>query len=356
MKNRFRHLLFSSSRYVIFFFAILFAFVTAYMIFTQGNLPLNWGRFTYNTWGTILFLLLLSVVYTIVYGVWRMATFGIPLRKILSAAEKIKNGDLSARIETEDKKEEDRNEFDIIIDHFNAMANELSSIETLKTDFISNVSHEIKTPLTIIQNQCTILQGDSLTKEEIAEATNSIRENSQRLSDMITNILRINKLENQEIFLAPTKFDLCEQIRESVIDLEPVWETKNIEPVLDIPNYLEINSDRELLSLVWHNLLSNAFKYTDEGSVTVRVKPDGKKVRVDVVDTGCGFSESEKEKIFDKFYQSDTSHKSAGNGLGLALVKRIADIIGADIQVNSEQGKGSTFTVILDKNGREQKN
>lgn len=347
MKRRFRYLIFSSNRYIIFFFALLFAFVSAFLIFTRGD-EISFEALMNNSSGTLLYLLLLSVVYTIVFGIWRMANFSIPLKKILAASERLKRGDLSTKIEVEEKKEENKNEFDLIIDYFNSMIDELSGIETLKTDFISNVSHEIKTPLTIMQNQCALLLSDSLSDEERKEAARSISVTSQQLSEMITNILRLNKLENQEIFLAPTEFDVCEQLRQAMISFESVWEAKNIEPVLEIPDVQYIKSDSELLNLVWHNLLSNAFKYTESGSVTIKLVRDGKKVRISIIDTGCGFSIDEKDKIFDKFYQIDTSHKSSGNGLGLALVKRIADILGAQIEAESEVGKGSTFTIILD--------
>ena len=225
------------------------------------------------------------------------------------------------------------------------MAQELEGIETLRNDFISNVSHELKTPLAVIQNYATILQDPELDEEKKAEYIKSIFDASKRLSTLITNILKLNKLENQQIFPVSAEYDLSEQICQCLLDFESVWENKNINIVTDIDPDIRISADKELMTHVWNNLFSNAFKFTpDNGTVSVSLKQDSE-IRFTVSDTGCGMNDSVKEHIYEKFYQGDSSHSVNGNGLGLPLVKRVLDIVGGKIEVESKAGEGSTFTV-----------
>ena len=231
------------------------------------------------------------------------------------------------------------------------MAEELSGIETLRTDFIANVSHELKTPLAVIQNYGTMLQAPGLSDEERAEYAKAVTDSSRRLADLITNILKLNRLENQQIYPEKKVYNLGEQLCECLLNFERVWEEKSIEIDTDIEEDVLIKSDPELLTLVWNNLFSNAMKFTDiGGKVFLSLKTDGEFAVVRVSDTGCGISPEIGRHIFEKFYQGDTSHATQGNGLGLALVKRVADIVGGDISVSSELGKGSTFTVKLRRN------
>ena len=237
------------------------------------------------------------------------------------------------------------------------MAEELGSVETLRTDFIANVSHELKTPLAVMQNYGTMLQSPDLPDEKRIEYAKGITDNSRRLASLITNILKLNKLENQQIFPVSKRFDLSEQLCESLLQFEEIWEQKDIDIETDIEDEININSDPELLSLVWNNLLSNAFKFTEiGGTVSVQLTADNDFATIKILDTGCGISAETGKHIFEKFYQGDTSHAMLGNGLGLALVKRVVDIMNGEIAVESEVGKGSTFTVRLrrgDINGME---
>lgn len=270
-----------------------------------------------------------------------------PVKKILEATEKITEGDFSVRI-PEGNSFTQQSEFGAIIDNLNKMAEELEGIETLRTDFISNVSHELKTPLATMQNYATLLQTPDLTAEKRFEYANAIMTSTKSLSKLITNILKLNKLENQQIFPDFKDFNLGEQLCECLLGFENIWEQKNIEIETDIAEDVIIHSDPELLSLVWNNLLSNAFKFTDEGGkVFVSLTADEKEIFVSVKDTGCGITKATGEHIFDKFYQGETSHSTQGNGLGLPLVKRVIDIVKAQISVQSEIGVGSTFTVTL---------
>ena len=275
------------------------------------------------------------------------AAYDTPMQKISDATKQVAEGDFTVRIEP--IHDEDKEDYlDLMIHDLNAMIAELGSIETLKTDFISNVSHEIKTPISVIQNYAQLLQADKLTEAERKDYSGAIYDAAQRLSMLITNILRLNRLENQQIRLAAEPFDLSEQLTGCLLGFETVWEEKQIDINPEIEDGVIISSDRELLSIVWNNLLSNAFKFTEpDGTVSVSLKSEEEAAVVCIADTGCGISPEAVRHIFDKFYQGDTSHASQGNGLGLALVKRIIDMTGGEISVKSVPGEGSTFIVKL---------
>ena len=274
-------------------------------------------------------------------------TYEKPLQAISEATKEVAAGDFSVRIDS--IHDESRQDYlDVMIRDLNTMIAELGTIETLKTDFISNISHEIKTPLAIIQNYAKLLQSDTLTEEERREYSAAISDTTARLSTLITNILKLNRLENQEIGLATEPFDLSAQLAECLLGFEAIWEEQGIEIAPQIEDDVMVNSDRELLAIVWNNLLSNAFKFTDAGgTVSVTLDRRDGEACVTVRDTGCGISPEALRHIFDKFYQEDTSHAAQGNGLGLALVSRILDMLGGRISVESTPGEGSAFTVRL---------
>ncbi|MBP3309605.1 MAG: HAMP domain-containing histidine kinase, partial [Ruminococcus sp.] len=301
-------------------------------------------------------VILISLLFTAIDAVRRKLMVERPTKRIISAGEKITGGDFSVRIEPFGDNYVYES-FNSIIDCFNKMAEELGSVETLRTDFIANVSHELKTPLAVMQNYGTMLQAPDLPDEKRIEYAKGITDNSRRLASLITNILKLNKLENQQIFPVFNRFDLSEQLCQSLLQFEEIWEQKSIDIETDIEDSIYINSDPELLSLVWNNLLSNAFKFTESnGTVYVSLSADDEYATVKISDTGCGISAETGKHIFEKFYQGDTSHAMRGNGLGLALVKRVVDIMQGEITVESEVGKGSTFTVSLkrgDSNGME---
>ncbi len=296
------------------------------------------------TFGNVVFL---SLVCTAIDAFRRKLTVDRPVKRIVAAAEQIAKGDYSVRIPRL-KSLNRADGLDEIIDCFNKMAEELSGVETLQTDFIANVSHELKTPLSVMQNYGTLLQQPDLSAADRAKYAKSVSDAARRLADLITNILKLNKLENQQIYPTSRPYALKEQLCECLLHFENIWEEKHIEIETDLAEDVIIKADPELMSLVWHNLFSNAFKFTENGGkVSLSMQVENGVATVAVSDTGCGITPEVGKHIFDKFYQGDPSHATQGNGLGLALVRRVISIVGADIAVTSEVGKGSTFTVKL---------
>lgn len=271
--------------------------------------------------------------------------FTKPMLEIGQAARKVASGDFTVRVHSQ-RKDDKKDELEVLIDDFNKMVEELATIETLKSDFISNVSHEIKTPLAIIQSYASALRKDDLPQKEKQEFAITILEASQKLSALVTNVLRLNKLESQEIIQAEP-YALDEQLRVCILALEDKFNEKNIEFDADLEE-ITITSDESLMEIVWNNLLTNAIKYTDpDGIVKVVLKKDAGMAIVSVIDTGCGMNEETCRRIFDRFYQGDTSHSAEGNGLGLSLAKRVVDLVDGKINVKSQPGKGTTFKVMM---------
>lgn len=299
------------------------------------------------TFGNVIFL---SILFTLIDTLRRKFTTEKVTKYISDVAKKIVQGDFSVRITPINRFGVDE-KFNEIIDCFNAMAEELAGVETLRTDFIANVSHEMKTPLAVMQNYGTLLQAPELDKEKRIEYAKGVTDGSRRLADMMTNILKLNRLEKQQIYPRTEEYDLGEQLCECLLNYETIWERKNIEINTQIQEDVKVNTDKELLTLVWNNLFSNAFKFTSEGDmVSVILEADRQYAVVKVIDTGCGMSTEVGTHIFEKFYQGDTSHATQGNGLGLALVKRVVDILQGEISVESRKGEGSTFLVKFRRN------
>lgn len=293
------------------------------------------------------YLVAISFLLSLVLMFFRRYVFMRPLDALQKASRRVAQGDFYVRIPPQ-RKDGKKDEFEVMYEDFNAMVEKLSSIEMLKKDFISNVSHELKTPVAVIQNYASILQSNSLTEAERHEYAQRIDIASTRLSELTTNILQISRLENQKIANNCRVYNLSEQLCSCIIGFEQILDEKNIELVTDLNQSIQIYSDEGLLDVVWNNLLSNALKFTEVGG-TVRISITGKEDVISVVisDTGCGIDEKAIPHIFDKFYQEDTSHATRGNGLGLAMVKRVVELLHGTISVESKPGKGSTFTVSL---------
>ena len=266
-----------------------------------------------------------------------------PIRTLSKAMNQVASGDFKVRLEPTSHIEDVKD----IYEHFNTMTAALDKTEMLQSDFVSNVSHEFKTPINAIEGYAMLLQGTGVNAAEQNDYVENILLNTKRLSNLIGNILLLSKLDNQLVPESRSVFRLDEQIRQSILLLENQWEPKEIEfdVEMDEINYF---GNESMLSQVWNNLLGNAVKFSPIGGfIRIECKKADEQIICSISDEGPGISENEKAHIFDKFYQSDSSHKQEGNGLGLALVKRIVDIAQGHIQVENRPLKGCTFTVVL---------
>ncbi len=339
----------SSSRWSIFgsllFFVSVALTVTATLLIYARVYERSGGDMPVVATVMFLVVLFLSVLWSIADLVRRRIMVDRPVEKILSATEKIAAGDFSVRLEQRHGYPE-FDEYDAIMENLNTMAEALSRSEVLKTDFITGVSHELKTPLAVIQNYALLLKTEEDAEKRKAYA-DTLSKAAANLSVLVTNILQLSKLENEKILPERECLRLDELLADAVFQLEDKIEGKKIELVCDLDE-MEVYSVKGYLEIIFNNLISNAVKFTDEGGrVEVTLKKEEKSVAVRVADTGCGISKETGARIFDKFYQEDTSHVREGNGLGLALVKKVVDLLGASLTVESELGRGSIFTVVL---------
>ncbi len=343
-----KKVLFAFYRFLLFFSVVGFVISCSLMLFlnilqrdtgivyTKENIHFAAIFTLYNA-------MFLGLIFTVFDFIRRKILVQRPVKKIHDFTEKLTNGDFKTRLQPIRI-----GEYNTVVADLNQMAEELSGIETLRTDFVANVSHELKTPLSVLQNYGALLEEPNLPEEKRLEYAKSITRVTKHLSELITNILKLNKLEAQKLNPILISCNLSEMVCECLIGFENEWERKNIEIETDIKEDIYIMTDSEMLLLVWTNLFSNALKFTpDGGKVSVSLKKNDNYVYVSVSDTGCGMDEKTMKHIFDKFYQGDTSHSVKGNGLGLALVKRVVDILNGEINVESTPGEGSTFTVTL---------
>ena len=319
------------NNYVVFFLVVGFAVTCCLMLFvnTLANsmgLTFNEGNIAAAAKITFGNVLLITFLFGTSDYIRRRITVDRPVKKITDATEQIMQGDFSVRVPPmHGSAVEGFNRIGLAI---NQMATELGSVETLRADFIANVSHEMKTPRAVMQNYGTMLQQPELEEEKRIEYAKAVTDSSCRLADMMTNILKLNRLENQQIFPQTTEYDLGEQLCECLLQYENVWEQADIEIETDIEVDVRVKADTELLALVWNNLFSNAFKFTEVGgTVSLTLTATERQAIVKIKDTGCGMSPDVGAHIFEKFYQGDTSHATQGNGLGLPLVKRVVDIM-----------------------------
>lgn len=308
------------------------------------------------TSAVISYWVIVSALFTLFTRYQMKKAYEIPMQNLAKAAEAVAHGDFSVYVPTLHTMDK-LDYMDVMIMNFNTMVEELGSMETLKTDFFSNVSHEIKTPLSILSNCAQMLQKENLTEEKRKEYVEMILQTSRRLSSLITNILKLGKLEKQTITPVTESYDLCRQLCDCALVFEDIWEEKNLDFEVDMEDRAFVEADKSLMELVWNNLLSNAVKFTEPGGkIVLRQRSGNGVVTVSVSDTGCGMQEETRRHIFDKFYQGDTSHATEGNGLGLALALRIIQLSDGTICAESEPGKGTTFTVMLPAgNGEERK-
>ena len=266
-----------------------------------------------------------------------------PLRETIRVAKKIGEGDFSVRVHDDD------GIFEVaeLQEAFNAMADDLEKTEIFRKDFISNFSHEFKTPIVSIRGFAHQLRYGDLSEERREEYLEIIARESDRLTHMASRILLLSQYENQTIVGGKTAYDLDEQLRHCILLLEKEWDKKGLNLNLELDT-VRCYANEEMLAELWVNLFGNAVKFTPEGgTIGVTLRESGQNAIVTISDTGIGMSEAVRARIFDKFYQGDSSHKSEGNGIGLTLVRRIVELCGGEITVESIENEGSTFTVTL---------
>ena len=294
---------------------------------------------------TLISLLLVSGITVALMSYFIGRRVLTPLVKLSSASKEVARGNFDVTVSDSSKMEEVQSTFR----NFNAMVRELKSISTLSSDFIANVSHEFKTPLSVIEGYAMLLQDDRLTAQEREDYLNKILVNTRRLNTLVGNILMLSKMETKPLPEQYTRFRLDEQLRQVVAQLEPQWSAKGISFRVRLDE-VELLGWEQVLPYVWSNLVSNAIKFSPSGSVIALTLLEQRECAVVTVsDRGCGMEPDVQERIFEKFYQGDTSHKAEGNGLGLALVRQIVELSQGVVEVESQPGKGSTFRVILPK-------
>lgn len=296
-----------------------------------------------NVW---LLLLDLTIVCLTVGSVVTLAVskyFFAPIKKLGQAMEQVADGDFSVRLDEKSSSKEIME----VYSGFNMMAHELGATEILQTDFVSNVSHEFKTPINAIEGYSMLLQDSDNLSAQQQTYVEKIVVNTRRLSSLVGSILLLSKLENQEIPTGQTRFRLDEQIRQSIVGLEPAWERKELEFDVDL-EWAEWVGNEAMLRHVWDNLISNAIKFSPQGgTVQMMLRTSGSGLEFSICDQGVGLSEDALKHIFDKFYQADNSHKQEGNGLGLALVKRILVFENGSVHAENLDSGGAKFVVIL---------
>ena len=288
-------------------------------------------------------VLLISILSGAAIAVGLSKIFVSPMMKLGDAMRKVAGGDFTVRLDCTSKIRDVRE----VYGSFNTMVKELGNTETLQTDFVSNVSHEFKTPINAIEGYASLLQDSQLTDEQKNAYIDKIIFNTRRLSDLVGSILLLSKVNNQTISLKASTFRLDEQVRQSILALESKWEKKEIEFDIDLDE-IEYTGYENLLSHVWLNLIDNAVKFSPQnGQIRIRLKQLDGSVTFSIWDNGLPIPEADIDRIFNKFYQGDNSHASEGNGLGLALVRKIVAAAHGTINVTSSEDAGTEFVVAL---------
>lgn len=304
-----------------------------YVIFQSRDIPL------------VIDLVLISVFVGVLVTAILSRMFFEPIKKLSEAVNRVSDGDFTVNVETKSSAKEMKE----LYKGFNLMTRELRATEILQTNFVSNVSHEFKTPINAIEGYAMLLQDCENLNDEQKTYVEKIVFNTSRLSALAGNILLLSKIENQSIPTNKVSYRLDEQIRQAILEIEPLWEPKEIEFDVDMQSVIYYGNE-QLMRHVWTNLISNAVKFSPVGGVIgISLLTNEKNTVFVIEDEGPGVSEEAQKHIFDKFYQEDTSHKSDGNGLGLALVKQILKIEQGSITVENREVAGCRFTVELKK-------
>ncbi|KHL92347.1 histidine kinase [Paenibacillus sp. IHB B 3415] len=332
-------LYFSLAVFIIFLITVLITGVLVYLLTVFGVL----NERIIQDFKVLTFIILIACIMigTVTSGLASRRMLK-SIRTFIDATNQLAGGDFTTRLRLNNPPE-----FKILSANFNRMADELGGIEILRTDFINNFSHEFRTPIVSIKGFAEILKDDELSKEERNEYLDIVIEESTRLAALASNVLSLSKVEAQTILTGREPFNVGEQIRQCVLLLHPKMEKKNISITANVQDY-EVPGNKEMLNQVWLNLLDNAIKFTPEhGEIEVSMRQAEDKIEITFRDNGAGISAAALPRVFDKFYQQDTSHSTAGNGLGLTIVRKITELHGGTVTCDSVPLQGTTFTLLF---------
>lgn len=326
---------------ILFFSCFLsFALMTILFLVFYDDLSVSEGHEVFGSFMFVTLILCVALGSSLLFVAIRRISD--PIIRISNAAKEVAKGDFSMKM---DYKSND--EIGILAQNFNLMTTELGNMEYLRKDFISSVSHELKTPIASIQGFAEMLQDKELSEENFQAYTTIIIDETKRLSHLSSNMLRLSKLDHQFIPEITKPFSLDEQIRRTIVLLEEQWSRKNLELDIDLDEIV-YPGDEALIQQIWLNLIENAIKFSAEsGTIVIQAKKVSDKVVVKIKDQGIGISTIDQGRIFEKFFQADVSHSQEGSGLGLAIVKKIVEIYAGEIKFTSEMGQGTTFVVKL---------
>lgn len=335
----------SWAEYTIIFFVLVTLSAGQAMILMeyigQQSLPFGYVAGMLGYWALVAF------AFNLVTNSQLRSKFERPMRMLGDAAKEVAGGDFSVYVQpvhTEDKYDY----VDVMFADFNTMVEKLGHMEVLQNDFIANISHEIRAPVSVIKSYAAFLQNENLPAETRKDYCKTIDAATNKLALLVTSILKLNRIENGEEEAEIEAYDLCSQLVDSVLHCENELDKKQIELSVAVEERALILADKHLMEIIWDSLISNAIKFTDHGgSIALAQKTEGDMIVVTISDTGCGMHEDTMEHIFEKFYQGDTSHNSEGYGLGLSLAVKALERVGGTISVTSTLGKGSTFTVSI---------
>jgi len=326
-------------------FGIMHLFQMKFMKHILSDITINYTNEQIHQWSLVIMITLtICVIIGSILMYIATKTISKPIKYISNITKEVSKGnfDISIDYESED-------EIGTLSKNFNLMIVELKNMEYLRKDFISNVSHEFKTPISSIQGFVEMIKNKDLPEEKRDAYIDIIIEETERLSNLSSNMLRISRLDNQSILNEITEFSLDEKIRKIILLLEDKWDKKNLELDINLENVM-FKGDEDLIEQIWINLIENAIKFSEDGGkISVELKNLEEDVVVKISDTGIGISEESKKRVFEKFYQGETSHSKVGNGLGLAIVKRIIEICKGRIEIESCVGEGTTFVIRLPK-------
>ncbi|MBU3131912.1 HAMP domain-containing histidine kinase [Clostridium gasigenes] len=329
-------------------FGLMYLFQSDFMKSIISDISSNYTNEQVNQIHQRSILIMSTLIICVIIGSILMffatKTISKPIKYISNITKEVSKGNFDISIDYESA-----DEIGTLAKNFNLMIVELKNMEYLRKDFISNVSHEFKTPISSIQGFVEMIKNKDLPEEKRDAYIDIIIEETERLSNLSSNMLRISRLDNQSIPNKITEFSLDEKIRKVILLLEDRWDKKNLELDINLESVV-FKGDEDLIEQVWINLIENAIKFSEDGGkISVELKNLEEDVVVKVSDTGIGISEESKERVFERFYQGETSHSKVGNGLGLAIVKRIIEICRGEIEIESCVGKGTRFIIRLPK-------